>query len=180
MAALICGSLAYDTVMVYPGRFRDQILANKIHMLNVSFMVPTLRRYFGGCAGNIAYNLKLLGGDGQNARSTANLCTPGTNVVMNDKLILAHCTNSKSKTFHGEGWVTAEVEVKGYEVIRHFINGELVLEYNKPQLDDRDAHAKELIQKAGDKMLSSGSISLQSESHPVEFRKVELLDLSSK
>ena len=64
MTALICGSLAYDTVMVYPGRFRDQILANKIHMLNVSFMVPTLRRNFGGCAGNIAYNLKLLGGDG--------------------------------------------------------------------------------------------------------------------
>lgn len=124
--------------------------------------------------------VQLLGGDGQNARSTANLCTPGTNVVMNDKLILAHCTNSKSKTFHGEGWVTAEVEVKGNEVIRHFVNSELVLEYNKPQLDDRDAHAKELIQKAGDKMLSSGSISLQSESHPVEFRKVELLDLSSK
>jgi adenosine kinase len=64
MSALICGSLAYDTVMVYPGRFRDQILANKIHMLNVSFMVPTLRRNFGGCAGNIAYNIKLLGGEG--------------------------------------------------------------------------------------------------------------------
>ena len=64
MAALICGSLAYDTVMVYPGRFRDQILANKIHMLNVSFTVPTLRRNFGGCAGNIAYNLMLLGGEG--------------------------------------------------------------------------------------------------------------------
>jgi len=64
MSALICGSLAYDTVMVYPGRFRDQILANKIHMLNVSFMVPTLRRNFGGCAGNIAYNLKLLDGEG--------------------------------------------------------------------------------------------------------------------
>ncbi len=64
MAALICGSLAYDTVMVYPGRFRDQILPDKIHLLNVSFMVPTLRRYFGGCAGNIAYNLKLLDGDG--------------------------------------------------------------------------------------------------------------------
>lgn len=64
MAALICGSLAYDTVMVYPGRFRDQILTDHIHMLNVSFTVPTLRRYFGGCAGNIAYNLKLLGGAG--------------------------------------------------------------------------------------------------------------------
>lgn len=61
MSALICGSLAYDTVMVYPGRFRDQILPDKIHLLNVSFMVPTLRRNFGGCAGNIAYNLKLLG-----------------------------------------------------------------------------------------------------------------------
>ncbi len=64
MAALICGSLAYDTVMVYPGRFREQILADKIHILNVSFVVPTLRRHFGGCAGNIAFNLKLLGMDG--------------------------------------------------------------------------------------------------------------------
>ncbi len=100
---------------------------------------------------------------------------------MNDKLILQHCTNSKSKTYHGDQWVTAEVEVRGNEVVRHFVNGELVLEYNKPQLDDRDAHAKELIAKAGgEKMLASGSISLQSESHPIEFRKVELLDLSGK
>jgi adenosine kinase len=60
MSALICGSLAYDTVMVYPGRFRDHILPEKIHLLNVSFVVPTLRRNFGGCAGNIAYNLRLL------------------------------------------------------------------------------------------------------------------------
>ena len=64
MTALICGSLAYDTVMVYPGRFRDHILPDQIHLLNVSFMVPTLRRYFGGCAGNIAFNLKLLESDG--------------------------------------------------------------------------------------------------------------------
>jgi adenosine kinase len=60
VAALVCGSLAYDTVMVYPGRFRDHILPDKIHLLNVSFVVPTLTRYFGGCAGNIAYNLRLL------------------------------------------------------------------------------------------------------------------------
>jgi adenosine kinase len=64
MTALICGSMAFDTVMVFPGRFKDHILADKIHMLNVSFLVPTLRRNYGGCAGNIAYNLKLLGGDG--------------------------------------------------------------------------------------------------------------------
>jgi adenosine kinase len=64
MTALICGSMAFDTVMVFPGRFKDHILADKIHMLNVSFLVPTMRRNYGGCAGNIAYNLKLLGGDG--------------------------------------------------------------------------------------------------------------------
>ena len=65
MTVLICGSVAYDTVMVFEGHFKDHILADRIHMLNVAFLVPGLRRNFGGCAGNIAYNLKLLGGDGQ-------------------------------------------------------------------------------------------------------------------
>jgi adenosine kinase len=64
MSALICGSIAFDTVMVFPGRFRDHILPDKIHMLNVSFLAPEMRRNFGGCAGNIAFNLKLLGGEG--------------------------------------------------------------------------------------------------------------------
>jgi len=63
MSALICGSLAYDTIMVFPERFKDHILPDKVHMLNVSFLVPEMRRQFGGVAGNIAYNLKLLGGD---------------------------------------------------------------------------------------------------------------------
>jgi adenosine kinase len=61
MSALICGSLAYDTIMVFPERFKNHILPDKIHMLNVSFLVPEMRRNFGGCAGNIAYNMKLLG-----------------------------------------------------------------------------------------------------------------------
>jgi adenosine kinase len=64
MTALICGSMAYDTVMVFPGRFREHILPDRIHMLNVSFLVPSMKRNFGGCAGNIAYNLGLLGGHG--------------------------------------------------------------------------------------------------------------------
>jgi adenosine kinase len=64
MTALICGSVAFDTVMVFPGRFRDHILPDRIHLLNVSFLVPSMRRNFGGCAGNIAYNLGLLGGAG--------------------------------------------------------------------------------------------------------------------
>jgi len=63
MSALICGSLAYDTIMVFPERFKDHILPDKVHMLNVSFLVPEMRRQFGGVAGNIAYGLKLLGGD---------------------------------------------------------------------------------------------------------------------
>jgi adenosine kinase len=65
MTALICGSLAYDTVMVFEGRFRDHILPDRLHVLNVSFLAPSMRRNFGGCAGNIAYNLKLLGGEGR-------------------------------------------------------------------------------------------------------------------
>ena len=63
MSALICGSFAYDTIMVFHDQFKNHILSDKVHMLNVSFLVPEMRREFGGCAGNIAYNLKLLGGD---------------------------------------------------------------------------------------------------------------------
>lgn len=63
MSALICGSFAYDTIMVFRDRFKNHILPDKVHILNVSFLVPSMRREFGGCAGNIAYNLKLLGGD---------------------------------------------------------------------------------------------------------------------
>ena len=63
MPALICGSLAFDTITNFPGRFAQQILPEQVHILNVSFLVPTLRREFGGCAGNIAYNLQLIGGN---------------------------------------------------------------------------------------------------------------------
>ena len=63
MAALVCGSLAFDSIATFPGRFADQILPHQLHILNVSFLVPTMRREFGGCAGNIAYNLAALGGD---------------------------------------------------------------------------------------------------------------------
>ncbi len=62
MNTLICGSIAYDTIMVFPGRFKEHILAEQLHILNVAFLVPEMRREFGGCAGNIAYNLNLLGG----------------------------------------------------------------------------------------------------------------------
>jgi hypothetical protein len=121
--------------------------------------------------------VQLLGGTGSGERSTANLCTPGTNVVMNDELITRHCTSSRSKTYGGDQWVTVEIEVRGNKVIKHLVEGETVLEYSQPQLDERDANAQKLLQAGAAKMLEGGSISLQSESHPIEFRKVELLQL---
>ena len=125
----------------------------------------------------VSIEVQLLGGSGSGERTTANLCTPGTNVVMDGKLVTRHCTNSNSKTYHGDQWVTAEVEVRGNEIIKHIIDGETVLSYDKPQLDDRDEDAKKLAEKEGTKLLDGGTISLQSESHPVEFRKVELKKL---
>lgn len=122
--------------------------------------------------------VQLLGGDGQQQRTTSNLCTPYTNVVMNGDLVTRHCTSSTSKTYHGEQWVTAEVEVRGSEVIRHILEGETVLEYTKPQLDDREEHAKELAARNNGLLLSGGTISLQSESHPIDFRKVEIMRLA--
>lgn len=120
--------------------------------------------------------VQLLGGGGSGERSTGNLCTPGTHVVMEDKLVTTHCINSKSKTFNGDQWVTIEVEVHGNKLIKHLINGEEVISYNQPQLGG-DAHADALAKAYGDKMLNEGFICLQSESHPVEFRKIEVLEL---
>ncbi len=125
----------------------------------------------------VSIEVQLLGGDGQHARSTCNLCTPGTHIVMGGELIKRHCTESRSKTFHGDQWVTAEVEVHGNGKIIHRVNGETVLEYERPQLDPGDADAKKLI-RDGNTMLHGGYIALQAESHPVEFRKVELQRLA--
>lgn len=121
----------------------------------------------------VSIEVQLLGGNGTDPRTTANLCTPGTNVVMEGQLITRHCTNSGSQTYHGEQWVVAEVEVRGNEIIKHYVNGDLVLDYTKPQLDPSDTDAKKLI-NSDDLMLYGGTISLQSESHPVEFRTVEI------
>jgi hypothetical protein len=124
----------------------------------------------------VSIEVQFLGGNGKDARPTGNVCTPGTNIVMREKLITQHCTDSRSKTIHGDEWVTAEVEVHGNGLIKHIIDGETVLEYEKAQLDDRDPDGRALI-KSGDKMLREGYIALQSESHPIEFRKVEIFPM---
>jgi hypothetical protein len=124
----------------------------------------------------VSIEVQLLGGGGSGNRPTANVCSPGTNYVKDGKLITSHCKSSTSKTYHGDQWVTLEVHVHGNKLIKHIIDGEVVLEYTEPQLDEKDAEARPLI-KDGEKILRSGSISLQSESHPVEFRKVLLRKL---
>ena len=125
--------------------------------------------------------VQLLGGPGGDSkRSTANLCTPSTNVVMGGKLLMRHCLDSTSETYHGDQWVTVEIEVRGNEIIRHIIDGKTVLEYTEPQLDERDGYAKKLMAAGANKMLSEGYISLQAESHPTEFRKVELQKLDPR
>jgi hypothetical protein len=127
----------------------------------------------------VSIEVQLLGGDGTHDRTTSNLCTPGTNVVMDESLFEPHCRSSSSKTHHLDEWVTAEVEVHGGGIMRHILDGEVVIEYTEPQLDPRDEDAKRLIQ--GDNLLlQKGTISLQSESHPCEFRKVEIMVLESE
>jgi hypothetical protein len=125
----------------------------------------------------ISIEVQLLGGTGKGPRTTANLCTPGTNVVMDGKLITTHCINSSSKTYDGEQWVRAEVEVLGDSQIKHMVEGQTVLTYDKPQIGGGAvSNFDENVKKDGT-LLGEGFISLQSESHPIEFRKVELLNL---
>lgn len=125
----------------------------------------------------VCIEAQFLGGNGTDERSTGNLCTPGTHVVMDGELITRHCTSSISKTYHGDQWVTMEVEVRGNDTIKHFVNGELVLKYEKSQLDENDPDAQKLIINGQSKMVYEGYFALQAESHPVEFRRVEILPL---
>ena len=124
----------------------------------------------------ISIEAQFLGGNGKDERSTLNLCTPGTNVEMEGKLFTPHCVNSKSKTHHGDQWVTAQMLVLGDSIVKHIIGADTVLVYGKPQYDGRDKWVKQAGLKDGG-TIKRGTISLQSESHPVQFRKVELLDL---
>jgi len=127
----------------------------------------------------VSIEVQFLGGAGSGSRTTANLCTPGTNVERDGKLYTPHTLNSSSKTYHGDQWVTVEIEARGSQTIIHRIDGETVLSYDKPQYDPKDGDAKKLIEAAGGKLLiEGGTLSLQSESAPVDFRKVEIKALA--
>lgn len=123
----------------------------------------------------VSVEAQLLGGDGISERPTMNVCTPGTNIVIDTILVTQHCTNSKSKTYHGDIWVTAELVVYGDSIIYHIVNGDTVLTYSKPQIGG-DNMPEDYPLPDGTPV-KEGYIALQAESHPTEFRKVELLVL---
>ncbi len=111
-----------------------------------------------------------MGGLGAGERTTANLCTPGTTVEMEGKPNLNHCINSTSQTYHGDRWVKVSAVILGDSTITHFVEGEEVLNYQRPRLGDDTG-------KNPGELLKEGYIAVQAESHPIEFRKIEVLNL---
>lgn len=127
----------------------------------------------------ISIEAQFLGGksDGQ-PRPTANMCSPGTEIVYQGTIYPEHCLNSSSPTFDGDQWVRAELVVHGPGTITHYVNGQKVLEYSQPMIGGGVVDNYDTTVKIDGKPLDGGYISLQSESHPIDFRKVELLDLA--
>ncbi len=126
----------------------------------------------------ISIEAQILGGGDEGERSTMNLCTPGTHVVMGDSLVEDHCINSTSQTFRGDQWVTAEMVVLGDSVIHHLVNGDTVMTYFKPEIGGGVVSGFDSTLKVDGTPLKEGYIAIQAESHPTQFRKIELLDLS--
>jgi hypothetical protein len=111
-------------------------------------------------------------------RTTMNVCTPGTEIVMNGVMVQAHCTNSTSRLYPDDAWVKVEVEVLGSSRVRHLIDGVTVLQYERPTIGGGAATGFDPAVKKDGTVLEEGYIGLQAESQPVEFRNIRLLNLS--
>ena len=116
----------------------------------------------------VSVEAQLLGGDGEGERPNFSVCTPGTHVVVDGELRTEHCVTSSGKTYHGDQWVTVELHVYGDSIVHHIIENDTVLTYTNLQLSETH------------EPLKRGYIALQSESHPTEFRKIEILDLTDQ
>ncbi|MDH3225116.1 MAG: DUF1080 domain-containing protein [Gemmatimonadota bacterium] len=123
----------------------------------------------------ISLEAQFLGGNGRDPRPTANLCTPGTHVEMGGDLVTRHCIAAQGPTFHGDRWVTVEIEVHEDRLVRHLVNGATVLEYGAPVVGGSEVSGFLPQAKRDGTPLGSGFLALQSESHPIQFRRVELL-----
>lgn len=127
----------------------------------------------------VSLEFQFLADEGKGARPTANLCTPGTNVEIDGKLVTKHIIESSSPTFSAGAWVKVEIEVRGSEEVIHRVNGKEVLRYQKPQLDpeNRVESTQALFAAGSPKILAYGHIALQAEGQPVWFRNIELKSL---
>lgn len=126
----------------------------------------------------ISIEVQLLGGAPTGERSTVNVCTPGTEIFRAGAMVRGHCTNSTSPTYRGDQWVRVEIEVRGSEHFKHTVEGQTVLEYDLPQIGGGSVSNFDPSAKKDGMLLSEGYITIQGESHPTEFRKIELLNLS--
>ena len=127
----------------------------------------------------IYVEMQFLGGLGDGKpRPTGNMCSPGTHIVYNGKLDTRHCIDSRSKTYEGDQWIRAELIVLGDSLVTHIINGDTVLQYSQPQIGGPVVKGFDSLQKVDGKLLNEGFIALQSEGQPIDFRKVELLNLA--
>lgn len=125
----------------------------------------------------ISLEVQFLGGDGKNERPTGNLCTPGTHVEMDGKLIEEHCITAKAKTYHGDRWVKAEILVLGDSLIQHIFEGKPVISYSKPVIGGPVVDKYDPKVKVDGTPLRSGYIALQSESHPIAFKSIKIKEL---
>lgn len=123
----------------------------------------------------ISIELQFLGGFGDGRpRSTANMCSPGTEVNIDGQTARSHCVNSRSGTYHGDEWVRVEAIVWGDSLVKHIVNGDTVMTYTNLRVGGGNVNGHDPAQKVDGRPLSSGWIALQSEGHPIEFRRVEL------
>ena len=118
-------------------------------------------------------------GDGK-PRPTGNMCSPGTDVMQNGKIVPSHCINSNSKTYEGEQWINAELIVLADSIVTHIINGDTVLQYSKPQIGGGVANRYDPKIKVDGTLLKSGFIALQSEGKEIDFKNIQLMALSKK
>ncbi len=125
----------------------------------------------------ISIEAQLLGGTKPKERSTSNLCTPGTHVNIDGELVTEHCINSSSKTYYGDQWVIAEFVILGDSIIHHIMGQDTVLTYTNPIVGGGEANNTKEGVKVDGSILSEGYITIQAESHPTDFRQIEILDL---
>jgi hypothetical protein len=180
-------NLAYSRyILRLEYRFFGRMMADAPNYVNLNSGVmlhaqpPQSMRFDQGFPSSL--EMQFLADEGKGPRATGNLCTPGTHVEMDGKLVTRHIVKSSAPTFAAETWVQAEVEVRGNDEIIHRVNGVEVLRYQRPQLDptNNNAPATDLLEAGAPLLLSSGHIALQAEGQPVWFRKIELRSLEKE